>query len=318
MCVPSVARGVDYVLKTGVFKEKYEVFKTKHYKNGIEMEPEFSLSSKINRPESLFTQDEMKRLIGVEYKSYVERYKKHRAHELEKGYNGVKRVFAGYPQNYNGGCYQGPAALALQLKMAADNLMTPVFLNREQMEALNVAPLPEVDGVSVLHKDNNFSGSIVRTKVYALDETTFPEKFPEYYEHIKDYFKNQSYSIIGTYKEDFQKCVPLDAYKLKCPELETMSEKELAHFMLDNATGSQKEIRLVNNSLQRATPTEMFHLVNEVGLSVYIKQRETNSLIQKGVNIDELNVRISKVLKTEQQERTQQQSENAARSRGIK
>ncbi|MBR1501563.1 MAG: hypothetical protein IJ616_06320 [Bacteroidales bacterium] len=268
--------------------------------------PEFNM----NTPTSLFTKEEMERTIGLEYMGYAEKYNRAAASDPEAGH------LAGYPQNYNGGCYQGPAALALELKMLADDLKIPVFVTVEQMEELGIRRNPGAEGVSVFHKDV-IPNSTIRTKIYALEQTTFSIEYPEYFEQLKDYFQNKGYSIVGTYKEDIKKNIPPCVYNFCVGwNISTQDMSDMERLMKATLIGvpNFKGFML---DIKNMTPSDMFRRVNEDGLFMFTKQKIVGAIVQKGVNVDDLNSRISKVLKA-QQERSQEQSESATRSRGIK
>ena len=268
--------------------------------------PEFNM----NTPTSLFTKEEMERTIGLEYMGYAEKYNRAAESNPEAGY------LAGYPQNYNGNCYQGPAALALLLKMLADNLKIPVFVTVEQMEELGIEPSPGAEGVSVLHKDM-IPDTVVRTKIYALEQTSFVKKYPEYFEQIKDYFQNKGYFIVGTYEEDINRQKPLGVYEFSEGWYDTSRPMAVNERLMKAALVGQTIFNAFKFDLQGMSPLRMFSLVCKIGLSLYVNQKNTNSVITRGINIDELNSRIGKALKA-QQERSQEQSESASRSRGIK
>lgn len=265
--------------------------------------PEFNM----NTPTSLFTKEEMERAIGLEYMGYAEKYNRAAESNPEAGH------LAGYPQNYNGECYQGPAALALEMKMLADGLKIPVFVTEEQMEELGIR---RAWGVSVLHKDM-FPDSIVRTKIYALEQTTFSIEYPEYFEYLKDYFQNKGYSIVGTYKEDIKKNIPPCVYNFCVGwNISTQDMSDMERLMKATLSGAPN-FKGFMFDIKNMTPSDMFRRVNEAGLFMFIKQKVVGAIVQKGVNVDDLNSRIGKVLKA-QQERSQEQSESATRSRGIK
>lgn len=274
------------------------------------------------QPNTLYSQDEMERVVGREYRDYAESVN----WSLDRpGASLDKPPIAGHPQNYNGNCYQGPAALALELKMLADRLNTPIFLTRDQMVDLGVEPAYGKEGVSVLHRDV-VPDYIIRTKVYALEQTTFVDKYPEYYEKIKGYFDYKKdfdrinsigSTIIGSYEEDVKKNIPARVHRF-CAGWNISTERmsDMERLMKGTLIGASYFESFMFD-IRNMTPSDMFRRVNEAGLAMFTKQKECGAIVQKGVNVDELNRRIGKFLKA-QQEQSQEQSESATRSRGIK
>ena len=87
------------------------------------------------------------------------------------------------PQNWNGNTYHGAPAVVLSTHLEQNPSATPVFLSVEQVVSMGLH-VSRGAGIRVVHKEGIASLPIA-SRVFNLDETDFPKRFPAHYKQIR-------------------------------------------------------------------------------------------------------------------------------------